>query len=81
MMGRDRAGVEAAMAGFTSMLEDDKDSNVRVLLGMSIAFTLDESPSKVRMRVTNIISAWDTHELCLFVRHWSSSFKKNIQPF
>lgn len=48
MMGRDRAGVEAAMAGFTSMLEDDKDSNVRALLGMSIAFTLDESPSKAR---------------------------------
>lgn len=47
MMGRDKEGVDAAMAGFMSMLEDDKDS-VPALLGMSLAFTLEDSPNKVR---------------------------------
>ena len=49
MMGRDKEGVDAAMAGFMSMLEDDKDS-VPALLGMSLAFTLEDSPNKVRTR-------------------------------
>lgn len=47
MMGREKQGVDAAMAGFMSMLEDDKDS-VPALLGMSLAFTLEDSPNKVR---------------------------------
>ena len=47
MMGRDKEGVETAMSGFMSMLEDDKD-NVPALLGMSLAFTLENSPNKVR---------------------------------
>lgn len=46
MMGRDKEGVDAAMAGFMSMLEDDKES-VPALLGMSLAFTLEDSPNKV----------------------------------
>ncbi len=46
MMGRDKEGVDAAMAGFMSMLEDEKDS-VPALLGMSLAFTLEGSPNKV----------------------------------
>ena len=46
MMGRDKESVDAAMAGFMSMLEDDKDS-VPALLGMSLAFTLEGSPNKV----------------------------------
>lgn len=47
MMGRDKEGVDAAMSGFMSMLEDDKD-NVPALLGMSLAFTLENSPNKVQ---------------------------------
>lgn len=47
MMGRDKEGVDGAMSGFMSMLEDDKD-NVPALLGMSLAFTLESSPNKVR---------------------------------
>lgn len=47
MMGRDKEGVDAAMAGFMSMLEDEKDS-VLALLGMSLAFTLEGSPNKVK---------------------------------
>lgn len=46
MMGRDKEGVDDAMAGFISMLEDDKD-HVPALLGMSLSFTLEDSPSKV----------------------------------
>lgn len=46
MMGRDKEGVDAAMAGFMSMLEDDKDS-VPALLGVSLAFTFEDSPNKV----------------------------------
>lgn len=47
MMGRDKEGVDGAMSGFMAMLEDDKD-NVPALLGMSLAFTLENSPNKVR---------------------------------
>lgn len=47
MMGRDKDGVDGAMTGFMSMLEADKD-NVPALLGMSLAFTLENSPNKVR---------------------------------
>lgn len=46
MMGRDKEGVDDAMAGFISMLEDDK-VHVPALLGMSLSFTLEDSPSKV----------------------------------
>lgn len=46
MMGRDKESIDAAMAGFMSMLEDEKDS-VPALLGMSLAFTLEDSPNKV----------------------------------
>lgn len=46
-MGRDKEGIDGAMSGFMAMLEDDKD-NVPALLGMSLAFTLENSPNKVR---------------------------------
>lgn len=46
-MSRDKEGVDGAMSGFMAMLEDDKD-NVPALLGMSLAFTLENSPNKVR---------------------------------
>lgn len=54
MMGRDKEGVDAAMAGFISMLEDEKDS-VPALLGMSLAFTLEDSPNKVRLQDSTAI--------------------------
>lgn len=46
MMGRDKDAVDAAMAGYISMLEDDKE-HVPALLGVSLAFTLEDSPNKV----------------------------------
>ena len=46
MMGRDKKGVAEAMEGYISMLEEDRE-NVRALLGMSLAFTLEGSPNKV----------------------------------
>lgn len=49
MMARDKESVDAAMTGFMSMLEDDKE-NVPALLGMSLAFTLEDSPNKVGLR-------------------------------
>lgn len=49
MMGRDKESVDAAMTGFMSMLEDDKE-NVPALLGMSLAFSLEDSPNKVGVR-------------------------------
>ena len=54
MMGRDKEGVDAAMAGFMSMLEDEKDS-VPALLGMSLAFTLEGSPNKVFPQINTAI--------------------------
>lgn len=39
--------MDEAMAGFISMLEEDKD-HVPALLGMSVAFTLEDSPNKVQ---------------------------------
>ncbi|CAN0250307.1 unnamed protein product, partial [Laminaria digitata] len=53
MMGRDKDGVDGAMTGFMSMLEDDKD-NVPALLGMSLAFTLENSPNKARNALKRI---------------------------
>lgn len=63
-MGRDKEGIDAAMAGFMSMLEDEKDS-VPALLGMSLAFTLEDSPNKVRYQ----------HQLSYF------TFKQNMRGF
>ncbi|CAN0005167.1 unnamed protein product, partial [Hapterophycus canaliculatus] len=53
MMGRDKEGADAAMAGFMSMLEDDKE-DVPALLGMSLAFTLEDSPNKARNALKRI---------------------------
>lgn len=47
MMMRDKENVDAAMAGFISTLEEDKD-NVPAMLGMSTAFVLEDSVNKVR---------------------------------
>lgn len=49
MMSRDKGSVDAGMAGFIAMLEDDKD-HVPALLGMSTAFTLEDAPNKVRIQ-------------------------------
>lgn len=53
MMGRDKEGVDAAMAGFISMLEDEKE-HVPALLGMSLAFTLEDSPNKVLLPMPHL---------------------------
>ncbi|CAM9585064.1 unnamed protein product [Ectocarpus sp. 4 AP-2014] len=53
MMARDKESVDAAMMGFMSMLEDDKE-NVPALLGMSLAFTLEDSPNKARNALKRI---------------------------
>ncbi|CAN0392522.1 unnamed protein product, partial [Pylaiella littoralis] len=53
MMGRDKEGIDAAIAGFVSMLEDEKDC-VPALLGMSLAFTLEDSPNKARNALKRI---------------------------
>lgn len=56
MMSRDKDSVDAAVAGFISMLEDDKE-NIPALLGMSTAFTLEDSSNKVRVAQVGIDTA------------------------
>ncbi|CAM9827949.1 unnamed protein product, partial [Sphacelaria rigidula] len=62
MMSRGKQDVDEAMAGYISMLEEDKD-HVPALLGMSVAFTLEDSPNKARNALKRIAKMPFTMEM------------------